>query len=252
MDLKEDRAAFDLGDKDLLQGLYWRPLLVRYVFPLLGILIFGILWFGGYLDRLTSTTSEVGEPTQCRCAVRYKGSFKRDFNDLNDLQLEAARAIGIAPLESREGLDAVSGRLREVKSNGYVQLDPLTHSIPYLVPRAVSLLDEIGRKFVETLKKEGLPLYQPIVTSVTRTRSDIKRLQHGNVNATDHSTHLYATTFDISWKRYYKVDSSDPRCLSPEQLKHVLAVVLADLRDGGRCYVKHEVKQACFHITTRP
>jgi hypothetical protein len=27
--------------------------------------------------------------------------------------------------------------------------------------------------------------------------------------------------------------------------------VLRDLKKQGRCYVKHEVKQACFHITAR-
>jgi hypothetical protein len=34
-------------------------------------------------------------------------------------------------------------------------------------------------------------------------------------------------------------------------LKAVLAEVLRDLKKSGRCYVKHEVKQACFHITAR-
>jgi hypothetical protein len=27
--------------------------------------------------------------------------------------------------------------------------------------------------------------------------------------------------------------------------------VLRDFREAGRCYVKYEVKQGCFHITTR-
>ena len=34
-------------------------------------------------------------------------------------------------------------------------------------------------------------------------------------------------------------------------LKAVLGEVLRDLKKQGRCYVKHEVKQACFHITAR-
>ena len=27
--------------------------------------------------------------------------------------------------------------------------------------------------------------------------------------------------------------------------------VLRDLKQAGRCYVKYELKQGCFHITTR-
>jgi hypothetical protein len=30
-----------------------------------------------------------------------------------------------------------------------------------------------------------------------------------------------------------------------------LAEVLNDMRKQGRCYIKYEVKQSCFHITTR-
>jgi prophage antirepressor-like protein len=34
-------------------------------------------------------------------------------------------------------------------------------------------------------------------------------------------------------------------------LKWVLSEVLRDFREAGRCYVKYEVKQGCFHLTTR-
>ena len=34
-------------------------------------------------------------------------------------------------------------------------------------------------------------------------------------------------------------------------LKNVLGEVLRDLRKQNKCYVKYEVKQRCFHITTR-
>ena len=36
-----------------------------------------------------------------------------------------------------------------------------------------------------------------------------------------------------------------------DTLKWVLAEVLRDMRESGRCYVKYEVKQGCFHITVR-
>jgi hypothetical protein len=34
-------------------------------------------------------------------------------------------------------------------------------------------------------------------------------------------------------------------------LKALLAEILADLQNNNRCYVKHERRQGCFHITTR-
>ena len=36
-----------------------------------------------------------------------------------------------------------------------------------------------------------------------------------------------------------------------DTLKYVLCEVLRDLRQAERCAVKYEVKQGCFHITTR-
>lgn len=230
----------------------YRPLLVRYIIPLIVITLIGVLWLGDFIHFPSRGESEDAGHTMVTSGIRYKGSFRKDFNDLNDLQLQAAERIGIPPLDSRETLDDVIGKLREVTSNDKIHVDPLTHSVPYLVPKAHALLNEIGRRFVDQLKDNNLPLYRPIVTSITRTKQDVKRLQRGNVNATDHSTHLYGTTFDITWRRYKKVDPDEPRVLSPDELKHILAIVLSDLRLDGRCYIKHEVKQACFHITTRP
>ena len=71
-----------------------------------------------------------------------------------------------------------------------------------------------------------------------------------NVNASERSVHCYGTTFDISYKRFVKIDenSEDARDVD---LIAVLAEVLRDLKKAGRCYVKYEIKQACFHITAR-
>ena len=93
-----------------------------------------------------------------------------------------------------------------------------------------------------------------IVTSVLRTEKDVKRLRRRNTNASSNSTHAYGTTFDISWKRFQKVEDEDGRPMQDvgaDTLKLVLAEVLRDLRRADRCYVKYEIKQACFHITTR-
>lgn len=65
------------------------------------------------------------------------------------------------------------------------------------------------------------------------------------------SAHRYGTTFDISWVRYTKIDEKDTLNIDNDRLKMVLASVLRDQRKADRCYIKHERKQGCFHITVR-
>ena len=41
------------------------------------------------------------------------------------------------------------------------------------------------------------------------------------------------------------------KAVQTETFKRVLGRVLLDLKKQKKCYVKYEVKQRCFHITTR-
>jgi uncharacterized protein YcbK (DUF882 family) len=182
--------------------------------------------------------------------IRYNGSYNRDFNDLNELHLQAAAQIGIQPVVNREEAEKMKKKLREIKSGKNYEVDELTHSIPFLVPQATDLLTKIADNFADSLEKKNAPPYKIIVTSITRTQEDVKQLRRKNGNASPNSTHLYGTTFDISWKRFVKEDKSK-RTLNEEQLKMVLASVLRDLKKEKACYVKHEKQQACFHITVR-
>ena len=156
-------------------------------------------------------------------------SYKRSFGDLNAVQLKSAKAIGISPVASRE-------------------------EAPYLVPTASALLETIGENFLDSLESKGLNPNKIIVTSVTRTKEDVKRLRRTNGNASMNSCHFYGTTFDISWKRFTKVEDPDGRPMQDvraDTLKMVLSEVLRDLKKEERCYVKYELKQGCFHITAR-
>ena len=181
---------------------------------------------------------------------RYIGSFRRDFDDLNPVQLEAAQSLGITPAKCRDDLLRID-RLVPLKETAGLKLDDLTHSVPLLVPEAARLAQEIGAAFRYQLEADGQPLYRLIVTSVTRTAEDMDKLRQRNGNASLNSTHCYGTTLDISWQRYDKIDPEDPRTIEPEELKHLLAKVLRAFHEDGRCYIKHERKQACFHITVR-
>lgn len=181
-------------------------------------------------------------------------SYKRSFGDLNDVQLRSAKAIGIKPVEKRADASRVKGKLVEIASCDKYVVDHLTHSVPYLVPKADELLSTIGENFLDSLENKGLNPNKIIVTSVTRTKEDVKRLRRSNGNASLNSCHFYGTTFDVSWKRFSKIEDPDGRPMQDvrsDTLKLVLAEVLRDLKKADKCYVKYELRQGCFHITAR-
>ena len=192
----------------------------------------------------------LNEPRNIRGVV----SYKRSFPDLNDKHLEVAKAVGIRPLEDREEAESMKEKLTHITDNEFYVVDSLTHSIPYLVPRASALLDTIGSNFLDSLAAKGLNPNQVIVTSVLRTQSDVKRLRRRNGNASANSAHCFGATFDVSWKRFKKVEDEDGRPLQDvgsDTLKLVLSEVLRDLRQAEKCYIKYELKLGCFHITAR-
>lgn len=211
---------------------------------------------GGRLASASLSTSlffdEDGEPVKNR--INSVPGFSKTFPDNNDVQLVAANKYGVKPVENREDAENRKKELVFIGSNPFFHVDPLRNSIPYLVPRAAILLNDIGRAYYDSLQIKGIPLHQIIVTSVLRSHEDVKKLRGHNGNATENSCHLYGTTFDICYNRYKTV--SDPtgperRAVRNDSLKWVLSEVLRDMRDNGRCFIKYEVKQGCFHITVR-
>lgn len=179
-------------------------------------------------------------------------SFKNTFPDMNDVQLEAAQKYGVSPVADRDEAEHRMKELVYVGADPYFHVDNLKSSVPYLVPRAAVLLHDIGRSFFDSLYIKGIPLHQIIVTSVLRTKSDVQKLRMGNGNATENSCHLYGTTVDICYNRYKTVEPPDGpkrRTVRNDSLKWVLSEVLRDFREQGRCFIKYEVKQGCFHLT---
>ena len=181
--------------------------------------------------------------------IRTFSGFSRNFNDLHPKHLAAARKIGIDPVKDRKEAKKTRG-LVEIESNKYYLVEELTHSIPFLVKKADKLLEKIGEDFQDSLVSKNAPRYKIIVTSVTRTEQDVKKLRRSNVNASENSAHLYGTTFDLSYYRFEKIRRRGPN-LTNTQLKSVLAEVLKALQKQKECYIKYEVNQHCFHITAR-
>lgn len=193
---------------------------------------------------------KLNEPRNIRGVI----SYKRSFPDLNEKHLSVAKTVGIRPLEDREAAENMKEKLIHITENDLYTVDSLTHSIPYLVPKASALLDSIGSNFLDSLTAKGLNPNKVIVTSVLRTQNDVKRLRRRNGNASANSAHCFGATFDVSWKRFKKVEDEGARPLqdvSSDTLKLVLAEVLRDLRQAEKCYIKYELKQGCFHITAR-
>ena len=139
--------------------------------------------------------------------------FAREFNDLNDVQMAVAQAIGVPPVEDRAAAEHMAKRLVEVVDNDLYTVDELTHSIPFLVPSAAELLDRIENS------------------------------THRYGTTFDLSYWHYVKVPELRERPYADVP--------PEYLRATLSQVLKDLHDEGACYVKYEKKQTCFHITVR-
>lgn len=173
------------------------------------------------------------------------------FNDSSYRHLASAERLGVGWLGCVHDAEVLERRGKLVKEASCQEfyLDSLTHSYPYLVPQADRLLRDIGREFNGRLLARGGGHYRIKVTSMLRTRESIERLRRVNSNAVDTSAHLYGTTFDISHSQYI-CDRQGPN-RTADDLKGLLSEVLAQYQRQGRCYVMHEKRQACFHITAR-
>lgn len=176
------------------------------------------------------------------------------FNDMNDVHLITALSIGQPLCADRAEASSNLDRYVYVGASPYYDMEKLTYSVPYLVPRAAVLLEEIGRNFLDSLTSKGIPFHKMVLTSVLRTDDDVARLKRHNANASDNSCHRFGTTFDIAYNSFYRVQDPD----GPEQqewgageLMPILAEVLDDQHRLGTCYIKHERRKHCFHITCR-
>ncbi|MFI3239179.1 MAG: DUF5715 family protein [Bacteroidales bacterium] len=194
--------------------------------------------------------SNSSKPEIIRIKVKPIGYLNKIFRDMNDVQLEVASKCGIKPLTGNQTVKDANKKLVKISTCKEYKMDKLTHSEPYLTPNAAKLLKEIGSRFSEIIKERSGGLeYKILVTSVLRTPKSIKALQKVNSNSTTNSAHLYGTTFDISYSDFYTEETE--KHINKEDLKNILGEVIKEMRSDGRCYVRFEVKQGCFHVTSR-
>ena len=175
-------------------------------------------------------------------------SYGQVFNDINDVHIEKAKAIGLRRIpQTRSDID--SKQLVAVEDSDYLVIDDLRYSVPYLTKGAAAELNRIAKAFADSLISKKFPVYKLVVSSILRTEEDVTRLRKsGNPNASDNSAHCYGTTFDITYTRYWRDEETD-EFMQPYELTKVLAEVLRDEKNAGRVLVKYERKEHCFHIT---
>lgn len=211
--------------------------------------VVALLW--GVRSLTRSNPQEMLEEPTTLSAIHHRirgvANFKAEFPDSQSVQIVAAERWGVRPVQNREDAEERKKELVYVGESPYWHVDRLFSSIPYLVPRAAVLLQDIGQAFYDSLYNKGIPFNQLIVTSLLRSMDDVAKLQRHNPNATERSCHLFGTTFDICYNRYHPVTQP----VRDDTLKWVLSEVLRDKRNEGRCYIKYEVKQGCFHMTVR-
>ena len=179
------------------------------------------------------------------------GTLGRVFSDVNSFHLMAARAGGIDSIKDAMSLWHRSKGIVKIYSNECMLIDSLKHSFPYLTRDAACLLYDISSRFRDSLDARGGGDYRLKVTSAFRTPQTVSKLRRVNRNASAESAHQYATTFDISYSKFI-CDNANGVRRTFEDLKNLLAEIVNDLRNQGRCYVKHERRQACLHITVIP
>lgn len=198
-----------------------------------------------FMCNLNATADEGYKPLTGKVNV-----YERHFKDLQIKQKEAAIRNGLPPFESQADIEARYKKLRrgrklvQISTNSKYIVRDLDYSSPYVVPKVAELLEDIAELFqAKTNSKSKF-----MVTSVLRTEEDVAKLRKTNVNASVASCHCYGTTIDISYVRFGE-DPVKPR--GDYELRLALAQTLHELRKAGRCYVKIERKQFCYHITVR-
>jgi hypothetical protein len=188
----------------------------------------------------------------------YTGSTRvHRFRDLNEIHLRYARLYGISPIASRKVFEqkvkvlTSENRLLKISDSKYYTVNKLSHSHPYLVPRAKKLLDLIGERFRKKLKEHNLDDYQYKITSLIRTQESQRSLSFSNVNAASKSAHLYGTTFDITYKSLSKKSMLGKKTVRDGAAIRLLSETIRELQQERRLLVITERKEACFHITIR-
>ena len=130
------------------------------------------------------------------------------------------------------------GKLSKIESNDLYEVDGLTHSQPFILPKGQQFISKLAGSYYERCIKDYLDYIPFKITSLTRSRSSVEKLMRSNKNAIENSAHLKGKTFDISYRAFN----------GNRKQSVVFMEVLQQLRKDGKCFVKYE-RNGCLHVT---
>ena len=200
---------------------------------------------------------------------------------LNARHVERARALGVAPPATRTARDSLAAGLVALDTLAAFVVGRARYSAAAVTPDAAASLDSLARAFRARTRAAGVPDARPTITSVFRSAEDQAGLRAVNANAAaGTSSHEYATTYDLAYRRFEAVappapaapwTRATPRWLRPpveaalaERWRGAVARVAADyparydallgralvaLEDRGVVVVVRERQQPVYHVT---
>ncbi len=184
--------------------------------------------------------------------------------DVNAVQIERARQLGIPPGSSLEPMISAGRLIRLPDTTRYWVVRHLKYSEPYLTPSATAMLREIAERFQARLDTLSVPRYRLDITSVLRTSDKQAALRRANSNASRiESAHEFGTTVDIAYRKFAAPASPQGFPLQPfrdslleqtanqrsGELQAVLGRVLAEMQNENKLLVRMERRQTVYHIT---
>lgn len=186
------------------------------------------------------------------CVRQKQAVFSNKLRDRIVDYSEMAKLSGIKACRDESEImeRAKEGKLVHVSSGRAYITDRLTYSYPYVTKDAKLLLDEIGKRFREKTGNAGLKGSKFIITSMTRTTEKMKGLRKNNSNASANSPHLNGNAFDISYLRFISRKFFITQC-DKRYFKEVLAEIIVELKEEGKCWATYEKVQSCFHVVAR-
>jgi hypothetical protein len=193
-------------------------------------------------------------------------------HDVSAVQIEPARRLGIQPGTPLQQLISSGQVVQLPQATSLWVLRDLNFSVPYLVPSAEAMLEEVCHRFHARLDSLGLPRFRLEVTSALRTADSQAALRRRNRNAApDESAHEYGTTFDIAYRKFAPPmddgTGGEPLALGPlarmvsdsmwmltarqrgVELQAVLGRVLQEMRREGKLLTRMERSQPVYHTT---
>lgn len=207
--------------------------------------------FGGFylFSSKPEVVKRVVKKTINYTKLKVSGSYSARLKDKMPAYIKTVERTGITPCRNAKDIETRRD-LYKIEEGRYYTIDRLDYSHAYLSEKGRALLEHIEDDFGKKLASTDLHDSRFILTSLTRTKENVRHLRRNNGNASDRSAHMYGGCFDITYTRF-KNGSKKLTANDVYRLKETLAQVIFELKENGECWAVTEKKQPCFHVVSR-